>query len=401
VRVCSPVPLNPAQLMGLGFPTPVQIGCDLINSPTGDLNFMLLNECFQGDLTTSVYRYDYQTTSVPCLATYRLTADNAFRIYLNNTSANTNNLPGAEGVCGNQYAGNDWTAVFAGAANFPAGGAAGAQTVHVETVNGTQPGDGNHPLWLSGKMLLWEFAHLNSSLSTNFNHNNNLLVVNYPFSPQTNGALFNIRIEYTNSFPNNQNWITDYQFTGTNKQFKFQPSSRAIPMICDENGGAVRIVFTAMAGACQTTSTYLWACNGFKGGGTTEITHNSDDSKVIDFILTEEQIAQLHEEHETKLVLRENMSMQLDSIEKSAADYHDLMIFPNPSKGQIMVQFSRGNEDAALFQIINQLGVVVFEGSIQGRELINLDFLPNGIYKLKAVGDLSPSIKSKQFILQR
>lgn len=225
---CNSSPLTPAQIAALTFSTSIHHVCAGIVSPTGDEKIGPTNtSCLEPDLETRVFRGTHTFTSKPCLVTYNFSADNAFRIYVNGISSPTNVLSGTPanppnpGLCGNNYSGNDWHVAFPGTLNIDDFGV-GNNNIDFETQNGTEV-EGEHPYWLAGKLIFWQFSDLNASLFPQIDIAAGQIFVKYQFTPQTNGALYSMRVEYTNSFPSNQNWVTHFIKTGappSNSKFR-------------------------------------------------------------------------------------------------------------------------------------------------------------------------------------
>lgn len=392
---CGKVPLTPVEISGLSFPNIPDFPC-AGTSATGNLK---LGEggCGHEDHYARVFRNTHVFATKPCLVTYNLTADNALRIYVNGISSPTNILPGASGVCGNEFSTNDWYTSFPGTLDID-DFALGNNNIDFETQNGTDPGA--HPFWLSGNMLFWEFSDLNSSLYNNFNYDpiQGILYLAYASTAQTNGALFHLVVERSDAFPSNQAWTTVYMKTGSKKDLKLNPCPPITKILCDEDGAAVRLTLTAMAGTCQTSTTYLWSCN---NGFRPEVEEYSSTSDNPDFRITSEQIKDLHDEFNEKMMVDRDMRFSADSLFAVSTELDELQVFPNPSNGHIWIKTTASQQDLTLVKIFNQLGRQVFEGQIQSRQEVDLSGLPNGIYYLKTFGDTPTDVKASQFILQR
>ncbi len=401
---CSPTPLVPAQLSGLNYTGVASSACNDLMPATEKRPVTPASACSYPDSSAYLFRIRDKFESEPCLATYSLTASDAFRIYVNNHSSATNTLPGTpagqpfNGVCGDFYTGNDPDAEYTGRLDV-SDFSTGVNQVDVEVTNGTSPG-GTLPLWLSGSLMLWQYSDLKpfTNISYSYNPDSNVTTVSYPVTQDAKAALFSVQVEYSASFPDT-NWVTHYSFTGTKKQFRFQPNTFTLPYRCDENGAAVRVTIAAMAGQCVAKIITATACNPF--GGEVEERTAYYQGNNDDFTLTSEQILSLHEEYLEELSSEETVFSFSQSANASTLNPSKLEIFPNPSAGRITVALDHDPGETIPLKIFNQLGAVVLETLMQNGQEIDLSSLPDGLYVVKTFGQTSRAVKSAQFVLQK
>lgn len=90
------------------------------------------------------------------------------------------------------------------------------------------------------------------------------------------------------------------------------------------------------------------------------------------------------------------------SIKEEKEQNVEILIYPNPSNGEVNVTFSSWNNDAITYQLFDITGKIVTEGSVKGKASklnFNQGNIKNGVYFLNFISN--EQMISKRIIIER
>jgi hypothetical protein len=420
--VCSPTPLTKQTIDNLIFATaPTQSGSNAV-SPAGFLKFSSVGNANVPNNTSTFYRTPvaFATPQFPnaCLITYNLTADNAFRLYVDGNSASTNILgnggANSSNVCGTNYSGNNWNTAFYGNLTNDFN-LTSPRNLVVETSNGSVA-SGSSPFWFSGALSVWRFADLNAPFTPTFSYNSATNVANIVINPGT--TVNNVVLPFTGfqiSFSIDikdlagNSWVNIYN--STPKLFvALKGSDKVMPPITLNCGlgSQVKITVTSIAGNCSVSTSQEWTpnpCFGSNAGdskmvhiSTTETSFSTDNAKDV----TKEMIKTQFDATDPKLFADFRNALEYtnetqDTLFESKS-FKNILVSPNPSfEGLIKI---KSNEILAYnFRIVSTLGQIVYEDNYLDEQILDLGHLKSGLYFVQILNEKGEILQADKFLL--